>query len=82
MEENFNDLTNQQLIEKVLELQKSYSNIAKEKLDLDWLFGNICRDLKQYIDDPMFSKNRQLPLAYKVVEDNTDKLLAMLDPIN
>ena len=82
MTENFNELSKEQLIEKVLELQKDYSDLAKENLDLGWLFGNMCRTLKDYIENPIFAKGKRLPLAYKVVEDNTEELLSMLNPIN
>lgn len=82
MKEDLSNLTKKQLIEKVLELQKNYSDLAKEKFDLDYLFGNMCRTLKDYIENPMFTKNRRIPLAYKVVEDNQEKLFGMLNSVD
>jgi hypothetical protein len=80
----YSDYTKEELIIKLEELEKDYSDIAKEKLDLDWLFGNMCRTIRDYIETPMFTKERQFPLAYKVVEDkdNTEKLLKMLNPVD
>ncbi len=80
--EQLQQLTKEQLVEKVIKLQKDYSDLTKEKLDLDYLFGNMCRTLKDYIENPMFTKNRQIPLAYKVVEDNREKLFAMLNSVD
>lgn len=81
MTTNFNNLTKEQLIEKVAKLEKDYSDLAKEKLDLDWLFGNMCRTLKDYIENPLLTKNRKFPLPYKVV-DNSNEILEQLSTID
>ena len=60
-------LTKQQLIEKVIELKKENQLFIQQNLDLTYFFANIMATCKEYIDNPLFEKNRERPLAHKIV---------------
>lgn len=60
-------LTKQQLIEKVIGLEKESQSFIQQNLDLTYFFANIMATCKEYIDNPLFEKNRELPLAHKIV---------------
>lgn len=60
-------LTKQQLIEKVIELKEENQSFIQKNLDLNYLFAGIMATCKEYIDNPLFEKNRERPLAHKIV---------------
>lgn len=68
-------LTKEQLIVKCKELEKeNQSNTAKYS-DLLIFFSSVMASAHSYLDDPIFEKNRDTPMYYKVTcDENLIKL--------
>jgi hypothetical protein len=79
MEEEVNKLTKKELVKELIEYRKAYTNIVKDKLDLDMFFKSVTEAVKTYIDNPMLRKDRTLPLPYRIVTN--EKFTKFIDTL-
>lgn len=62
-------LTNEQLIEKCQKLEKENQTLFAKYSDLTIFFSSVMASAHSYIDDPIFEKNRDTPMYFKVTCD-------------
>lgn len=77
--EEVNKLTKEELVKELVESRKAYSDMVKERLDLDMFFQSVASAVKIYIDNPMLRKGRTLPLPYRIIEN--EKFTEFIDTL-